>query len=194
MPSPSPAPARQHPASRRPPIHLAQLPVAAIDALAAGDLDTANRHSPVPLTRHFSSDRQSLWKMRSAQLAAAPDDAGWITGAIVDTESGQAVGCAGFHGPPDSDGMVELGYSVDPLFRRRGYARTALELLLARAAREPDVRTVRATISPDNEASRNLVLQYGFEENGSQWDEEDGLEIIFEAAAGNQSGHPSRLI
>lgn len=169
---------------RRPAVELLQLPLAAIDALATGDLDTANRHSPVPLTPHFSSDRRPLWKFRSLQLAATPDDAGWVTGALIDQASGQAVGCAGFHGPPDAEGMVELGYSVDPVFRRRGYARAALELLLARAAREPEVRTVRATISPDNEASRNLVLQYGFVENGSQWDEEDGLEIIFEVAAG----------
>lgn len=167
-----------------PAVELLQLPLAAIDALAAGDLDTANRHSPVPLTSHFSADRQAVWKIRSRQLATAPDDAGWITGAVIDLTSGQAVGCAGFHGPPDADGMVELGYSVDPAFRRRGYARAALELLLARAAREPSVRTVRATISPDNEASRSLVLQYGFVENGSQWDDDDGLEIIFEVAAG----------
>lgn len=163
-----------------PAVELVQLPLSAIDALAAGDLDTANRHSPVSLTPHFSSDRRAVWKIRSLQLAAAPDDAGWVTGAIVDRASGQAVGCAGFHGPPDAGGMVELGYSVDPALRRRGYARAALELLLARADREPAVRTVRATVSPENEASINLVLQYGFEENGSQWDEEDGLEIIFE--------------
>ncbi|MDN3480579.1 GNAT family N-acetyltransferase [Arthrobacter sp. APC 3897] len=177
-----PTPARQRPA-----VHLVQLPLPAIDALARGDLETANRHSPVALTRHFSVDRLAVWKIRSLQLAAAPDDAGWVTGALIDGASGQAVGCAGFHGPPDAVGMVELGYSVDPVFRRSGYARAALELLLARAAGEPDVRTVRATISPDNEASRHLVLQYGFEENGSQWDEEDGPEIIFEVAAGNQS-------
>lgn len=83
--------------------------------------------------------------------------------------------------------MVEVGYSVDPLFRRSGYARAALELLLARAARDLACRTVRATVSPDNAASRNLVLQYGFEENGSQWDEDDGLETIFEVAAGNHA-------
>lgn len=123
-----------------------------------------------------------MWKIRSLQLATAPDDAGWVTGAIVDSASGLAVGCAGFHGPPDAAGMVELGYSVDPALRRRGYARAALELMLARANREPAVSTVRATISPDNEASLNLVLQYGFEEKGTQWDEEDGLEIIFELA------------
>ncbi|WP_461169588.1 GNAT family N-acetyltransferase [Arthrobacter sp. Z1-15] len=170
-----------------PAVDLVQLPVPAIDALAAGDLATANQLSPVPLTAHFSSDRQAVWKIRSVQLATAPDDAGWVTGAIVDRANGQAVGCAGFHGPPDAGGMVELGYSVDPVFRRRGYARAALELLLARAAREPAARTVRATVSPENEASINLVLQYGFEENGSQWDAEDGLEIIFERDAGLQS-------
>jgi ribosomal-protein-alanine N-acetyltransferase len=76
--------------------------------------------------------------------------------------------------------MVELGYAVDPRCRRQGYARAALVALLARAAREPSVRTVRATISPDNHASRLLVAQYGFIEVGEQWDDEDGLETIFE--------------
>ena len=176
-----PAPPQRSTASR-PAVELVQLPVETINALAQGDLETANRHAPVRLTRHFSVDRQAVWKFRSLQLATAPDDAGWITRAIIDRSSGLAVGCAGFHGPPDAAGMVELGYSVDPGLSRRGYARAALELLLSRATREPEVRTVRATISPDNEASRSLVLQYGFVENGSQWDEEDGLEIIFELA------------
>jgi ribosomal-protein-alanine N-acetyltransferase len=38
---------------------------------------------------------------------------------MVDAERGVAVGRAGFHGPPDADGMVEVGYAVDPAFRRR---------------------------------------------------------------------------
>ncbi|MGD0246728.1 MAG: GNAT family N-acetyltransferase, partial [Streptosporangiaceae bacterium] len=54
---------------------------------------------------------------------------------------------------------------------------------LQRAAREPRVRTVRATISPDNVASYQLVSQYGFTETGEQWDDEDGLEIIYEVDA-----------
>ena len=79
--------------------------------------------------------------------------------------------------------MVEVGYAVDPAYRRRGYARAALEALLERAAREPGVRTVRATISPGNAASYGLVAQYGFTEVGQQWDDEDGLEIIYEVDA-----------
>ena len=67
-----------------------------------------------------------------------------------------AVGAAGFHGSPDADGMVEVGYSVDPDFRRRGYARAAMQVLLDRAVAHPDVRVLRATISPDNEPSLNL--------------------------------------
>jgi RimJ/RimL family protein N-acetyltransferase len=79
--------------------------------------------------------------------------------------------------------MVEIGYAVDPAYRRRGYARAALEALLQRAAHEPRVNTVRVTISPGNTASYALASQYGFAEVGEQWDEEDGLEIIYEVAA-----------
>jgi [ribosomal protein S5]-alanine N-acetyltransferase len=49
------------------------------------------------------------------------------------------------------------------------------------------VRTVRASISPDNIASRRLVEQYGFVEVGEQWDDEDGLERVFEVDAGSRS-------
>jgi RimJ/RimL family protein N-acetyltransferase len=79
--------------------------------------------------------------------------------------------------------MVEIGYAVEPRYRRRGYARAALEALLQRAAREPRVHTVRVTIGPDNVASRLLASQYGFIEIGEQWDDEDGLEIIYEVDA-----------
>ncbi len=55
--------------------------------------------------------------------------------------------------------------------------------MLERATRERDVGTLRATVSPNNIASRELILQYGFTEVGEQWDDEDGLELIYEVAA-----------
>jgi hypothetical protein len=42
---------------------------------------------------------------------------------------------------------------------------------------------VRVTIAPENTASRDLAVQYGFTAVGEQWDDEDGLEIIYEVAA-----------
>ncbi|MEU7642317.1 GNAT family N-acetyltransferase, partial [Streptomyces sp. NPDC039016] len=90
---------------------------------------------------------------------------------------------AGFHGPPDEVGMVGIGYSVAPGFRRQGYARSTLIELLRRTAAETAVTTVRATISPDNVASLATISGFGFVEVGEQWDEEDGLELVFEVPA-----------
>jgi RimJ/RimL family protein N-acetyltransferase len=103
---------------------------------------------------------------------------------VWDVRRDLAVGRAGFHGGPDAAGMVEVGYATDPDHRRQGYARAALVTLLERAAREPAVRTVRASVSPDNVASRRLVLQHGFVEVGEQWDDEDGREIVYEVSVG----------
>jgi RimJ/RimL family protein N-acetyltransferase len=153
-------------------------------ALAAGDLATANLHAPITLPPDFvESGSIAVWQRRSRQLEDDPTSAGWITRAIFDPERSVTVGRAGFHGPPDQAGMVEVGYSVDPAYRRQGYARAALVAMLDRACRDPAVHTVRATIAPDNVASRQLVSQYGFVEVGEQWDEEDGLETIFEVSA-----------
>nr|WP_241829202.1 GNAT family protein [Saccharothrix sp. CB00851] len=148
-------------------------------ALLDGDLTAAE----VALTDYFLTDRARwLWRYRLGQLAADPGHARWLARlALVDGDA--VVGHAGFHGPPDAAGMVEIGYSVDPAFRRRGYARAALVELLRRAAAEPGVRTVRATISPDNAASLATIAGFGFVEVGEQWDEEDGLELLFERPA-----------
>lgn len=150
-------------------------------ALADGDLAAANKLSPVPLSPYFAHPEwRGVWRRRSEQVTQDPDHAPWVTGVIWDEDQQLAVGRAGYHAPPDPSGMVEIGYAVDPKYRRRGYARAALEALLQRAAREPLVRTVRVTISPDNTASYQLASQYGFADVGQQWDEEDGLEIIYE--------------
>ncbi|GGF99604.1 hypothetical protein GCM10007304_11860 [Rhodococcoides trifolii] len=122
-----------------------------------------------------------------------PADAAWVTRLIVDPEVALPVGVAGFHGAPDEAGMVEIGYRVDPEFRRRGYARRSVETLLSVGQRHPDVHTVRATISPDNTPSLALIATFGFVEVGEQWDEEDGLEIVYEAAVQDSVGSAGAL-
>ncbi len=156
-------------------------------AIAAGDLHEANRLSPVPLRPIFVTESfRSTFARRATQLLEHPEDEPWVTGIIWDDDLDVAVGAAGFHGSPDADGMVEVGYSVDPEYRRRGYARAAMQVLLDRAIAAPDVRVLRASISPDNEPSLNLVASFGLERNGEQWDEEDGLEWIFEIPTDEQ--------
>jgi ribosomal-protein-alanine N-acetyltransferase len=150
-------------------------------SLRYGDLASASTQAGIPLPEYFTGERDvALWRMRLADIAANPEAEGWIARAAVDVPGGFVVGHAGFHGPPNEDGMVEVGYTVVPEYRRRGYARAMLAALLQRAASEPGVRVVRASISPDNAASLATIAGFGFQPAGEQWDEEDGLELIFE--------------
>lgn len=162
-------------------VRIVQLDPATLGALAAGELPLA---SPVLLTDHLTGpEHRPLWRRRSRQVAAEPAAAGWVTGVVWAPAIGAAVGRAGFHGPPDAAGMVEVGYAIDPAYRRQGYARAALAALLDRAAREPAVHTVRASVRPDDLASRALVESFGFVPVGQQWDDEDGLETVYERPA-----------
>ena len=164
-----------------PHVEVLQLDATALRGLADGDLTTANRTSPVPLTPYLAGEEcRGVWEIRAVQIVEDPGSAAWITGVVWDPDRRLAVGRAGYHGPPDGDGMVEVGYSIDPQYRRQGYARAALRALIERARHEPGVRTFRATVSPDNAPSRDLVLSEGLVEVGEQWDDEDGLEIVYE--------------
>ncbi|GEC09445.1 hypothetical protein SSP24_71000 [Streptomyces spinoverrucosus] len=165
-------------------VRFVELSGGAMSALLAGDLSRASRMAGVSLTEYFVTDRARwLWQFRLDQMAADPGHARWMVRQAVVGDKGLVVGHAGFHGPPDEVGMVEIGYSVAPDFRRQGYARSTLIELLRRAAAESAVTTVRATISPDNVASLATISGFGFVEVGEQWDEEDGLELVFEVPA-----------
>lgn len=169
------------PETTTPTVRIVQLDADTLAALADGDLDRARVTSPVALTEWLASPAcASTWRRRARQVVETPADAPWVTGVVWDDDRRRPVGRAGFHGAPDADGLVEVGYAVDPAHRRRGYARAALEAMIARARADASVRTLRVTVSPDNVASLGLVAQYPFVENGEQWDDEDGLEIIFE--------------
>jgi [ribosomal protein S5]-alanine N-acetyltransferase len=165
-------------------VRFAALSGAVLAALLNHDLTAASAAAGVPLTGFFiTPEALRLWRLRADQIAADPQSARWIARAAVAEPDGIVVGHAGFHGPPDAAGMVEVAYSVDPAYRRRGYATAMLRELLRRAAAEPGVKTVRATISPDNAASLATIARFGFTENGEQWDEEDGRELIFDRPA-----------
>ena len=165
-------------------VRLVELPLDSMLALLAGDLAGASAGAGVRLTDYFIGDSSIwLWQIRVDQIRRDPESAHWVARAVVDEESGLVIGHAGYHGPPDENGMVEVGYSVDPRYRRRGHAREMLAELIRRAQSEPQVRIVRASISPDNVASLATIAGFGFIPVGEQWDADDGRELLFERPA-----------
>ena len=156
-------------------IEFLPLSTETLAALAEADLGRAGELLGRSLPPAVDDDRW-LWKLRNEQVAGRPADLSWIVRLLSDVETGQVVGHAGFHQAP-VDGVVEVAYTVFPDFRGRGYARAALAALI-REARERGVITLRATVSPENEASHRVLAGFGFEVAGEQRDDEDGLEII----------------
>ena len=160
------------------PAAFVRLPPPVLTALLDGDLTTASALTGVALPPFFLEEGW-LWRLRLDQVRADPAAQDWVVRAVVVEPEG-VVGHAGFHGPPDADGAVEVGYTVLPHLRGRGYATAALRALVADAAAAPGVRVVRASVSPDNAASLAVVRRVGFVHVGEQVDEEDGLELVHE--------------
>jgi len=168
-------------ANESPTVELKLIPESALEALLAGSLAEASAIMGLTLPASFLT-QDGLWRYRLEQIRADPAAAPWLVRAVYGRPADAVVGHAGFHGPPDDRGMVEIGYAIVPEFRRQGYARAAVGQLIAYAA-EHGARVVRASVSPDNVGSLAVIRPYGFQHVGEQWDEEDGRELIFERPA-----------
>ena len=125
--------------------------------------------------------------LRRNQAREDPGREEWLPCAIA--PDGQMVGHIGFHGPPGVNGpkkpgALEVGYTVFEPFRRRGYATEAVVGILEWARTAHGVRHFVASVRPDNEPSLALVRRLGFRQTGTQWDDEDGEELVFELIVG----------
>jgi RimJ/RimL family protein N-acetyltransferase len=158
-------------------IRFVRLSPETLVALIDGDLAAASAAAGAELSQYLV-DEAWLWHIRLDQIRADPASAEWIARAAVAGSAG-VIGHGGFHGPPDDQGVVEVAYSVAPEHRRQGYAKAMLAALLERADADERVTAVRASIRPDNLASRATIAGFGFRKIGEQWDPEDGLEDVF---------------
>jgi RimJ/RimL family protein N-acetyltransferase len=93
---------------------------------------------------------------------------------VVHRESGSVIGSAGFKGPPDSTGVVEVAYGIVPTFEGRGYATEAAAALVDFAFASGQVRMVRAHTLPQPNASTRVLLKCGFRHVGMVVDPDDG--------------------
>lgn len=100
----------------------------------------------------------------------------WIHGFVMKLRDADVVvGSCCFKGPPDSEGMVEIAYGVEPEFRGRGYATEAAAALARYAFDHPDVRVVRAHTLPEPNASTRVLTRCGFQNLGEVIEPDDGL-------------------
>jgi [ribosomal protein S5]-alanine N-acetyltransferase len=162
-------------------LSLVALPADVLDAMIQGDLTSATGLLGTEPPAWWAQEELWLFGLRRDQLRADPAEEPWLLRAMVTRATPlKVVGQIGFHESPDEGGYVEVGYMVFPEERRQGYAEEAFRGLVAWAYQQPGVQGIRAAISPENEPSLNLAAKFGFVETGSQIDEIDGLELIFQ--------------
>ena len=91
------------------------------------------------------------------------------------------VGYVNFHGPPGVNDIaapdaVELGWTVFPRHRRRGYATETARALMEWATNAHGIRRFVSSTTPDNAPSLRVHEKLGFAPTGQIVDRE----IIFE--------------
>lgn len=166
-------------------LDLPLLSLEQLDRLAAGDGTGLSADLGATFSPQWVDDVRSLAARRAQQIRQHPADAPWLLHPILrrspdPTGPSQALGYINFHGAPDERGMVEIGYMLLPGARGQGYAIEAVRAAFAWAIRVHGIRHFRASVSPDNARSLNLIGKLGFVQTGDQWDDEDGLELVFE--------------
>ncbi|MGH2476043.1 MAG: GNAT family N-acetyltransferase, partial [Candidatus Limnocylindrales bacterium] len=151
-------------------------------ALLAGDLPAAEAEIGATVPADLPTQLDAFLQFRIADLTADPTAQPWLGRAIMLTnETGRhVIGSVGFHAPPDEHGFVEIGYRVEADFRRQGVASEVVRAMFDWAAREHGVDRFRASTGPDNVASQAVLSKFGFRQVGSQLDDIDGLELVYE--------------
>ncbi|HEY7464142.1 MAG TPA: GNAT family N-acetyltransferase [Candidatus Limnocylindria bacterium] len=167
--------------TRRLELHL--LSLQELEELAVGNATGLATRIDAEVGEAWVSEVAGLAGFRARQLRERPGDEPWLLRAIVTAEADErrrAIGYLNFHAGPDERGMVEIGYTLMPDARGRGYAIEAVRGAFEWATQEFGIRRFRASISPGNERSENLIFKLGFVRTGEQWDDRDGLEYVYE--------------
>ena len=159
---------------------LLWLSLSMVETLMKGDSSAVSRELDVrfPEGEWIEKMRRGL-TFRRDDMLRDPDVAPWMTRLIVLPDR-RVAGYINFHGPPDSDRVCELGYTVFEAFRRQSIASDAALCIMRWARDQHSVRRFRLSISPENAPSLGMAQKLGFVRTGEQMDEIDGLEYVFE--------------
>lgn len=130
---------------------------------------------PEALGQHLAAIVPSTWppeyldaqalEFTRARLSLGPEQAGWWLYFVVlpDGPTGRTlIGSAGYKGPPDAEGTVEVGYGIVSDQRRKGFASEVVRALIGRAFSFPAVARVIGETLPYLTASIGVMTKCGF--------------------------------
>ncbi len=91
-----------------------------------------------------------------------PSPDGWMMWAVARADTGRCIGMVNYHARSTRHRRAEIGYIIAPAFFGQGYAKEAVEVMIAHMRDALQVHRIEAEIDPRNTRSRALVERLGF--------------------------------
>lgn len=99
-----------------------------------------------------------------AETLKNSEPSGFETWMIERKDSKEIIGDIGFHGMPDENGEVEIGYGLVELERRKGFGFEAARAIMDFAIKHGDVKVIKADCLIENIASARILEKLGMKE------------------------------
>jgi [ribosomal protein S5]-alanine N-acetyltransferase len=103
-----------------------------------------------------------------------PEETKWWSYLPILKEENVLVGSCGYKGPPDKEGVVEIGYEVAHEYRNRGLATELARGLIEHAFQHPAVTAVKAHTHAEINASGSVLQKCGMKKTAELFDPDDG--------------------
>ncbi len=110
---------------------------------------------------------------------------GWLSFWALHRADNTLIASIGFKGKPDENGKIEIGYSVIPEYRRRGFASEMVRALLEYGFADPKVTVIEAQTRIDNIPSMKVLERFGMRQTGTSHDEEEGEMFVWKLERGD---------
>jgi RimJ/RimL family protein N-acetyltransferase len=164
---------------------LIPLSPVSLRAMLEGNYLEAGAAAGIKVAADCSLLRHSSIRRRLDLIERDPDQQPWMYRAIVFKDEGAMAGHISFHHKaPDPDlleystNAVELGYTIEERYRRRGYAKESVLAMMDWANRR-GIGTFILSISPANAPSIALAEAIGYRKISERMDDTDGLEYVY---------------
>lgn len=91
------------------------------------------------------------------RLLESEDEKNWWTYFPIHKQDNILLGSGGYKGKPTTDGIVELGYEIAPIYRNRGFGTEMTKGLIERAFKDNRVKLIIAhTLGQENPSTKVL--------------------------------------
>jgi [ribosomal protein S5]-alanine N-acetyltransferase len=126
----------------------------------------------VPLL--WSENGDEIFEFTLKKVQKKPVDAPWWSYVTVLKAENRLIGSCGYKGPPDKEGIVEIGYEITEEYRGFGLATEAARALIDYAFTSPRVRVVKAHTLAEVNASGSVLQKCGMKKIAELFDPDEG--------------------